>query len=73
MQQVDEWFDTLIQRGDLEEDEAYWRRVKNSMKAKLIESYRSGKAAALESQLSVGVRVVFLMARFLFPARTQAI
>jgi hypothetical protein len=46
MEQIDQWFDVLIIRGDLEEEADYWHRIRNGVKSKLIESFKSGKAAA---------------------------
>jgi hypothetical protein len=41
---IDQWFDDLFKpRGD-ESDEDYRKRLLKSVKAKLIESFRSGKA-----------------------------
>jgi len=45
MAQIDEWFDALIIHGEEEGDEAYWHRIRNAVKSKLLESYRSGKLA----------------------------
>jgi hypothetical protein len=44
MKQVDVWFDELVKRTDGEDDAAYLKRLRNGIKAKLIESYRSGLA-----------------------------
>jgi hypothetical protein len=46
METVDKWFDELMQRGDQEDDAAFFKRVRNGVKAKLIESYRNGKRVA---------------------------
>jgi len=46
MQEIDRWFDELMQQGDQERDEDYLTRVRKGVKAKLIESYRNGKRAA---------------------------
>lgn len=46
MQEVDKWFDGLMLRANNETDEAYWKRTRNGVKAKLLESYKNGKAAA---------------------------
>lgn len=47
MKVIDEWFEQTIRRGDLEtDDEAYYHRIKNAIKTKLLDSYRAGKAAA---------------------------
>jgi hypothetical protein len=43
MQEVEEWFNNLIVRGDLESDVDYWERLKKSFKSKLVESFRNGK------------------------------
>lgn len=46
MQQIDEWFDCVIRRGDQEDnEETYYHRIRNAIKSKLIESYRAGKQA----------------------------
>ena len=45
MQTVDVWFDELVKRGEGEDDTAYWKRVRNGIKSKLIESFRNGKNA----------------------------
>jgi hypothetical protein len=44
MQEVDLWFDVTFNRLAGESDDMYWKRVRNSVKSKLIESFRSGKA-----------------------------
>lgn len=47
MKQIDEWFDQTIRRGDQENsDDEYYHRIRNAIKSKLIESFKSGKAAA---------------------------
>jgi len=46
MQEIDRWFDELVQHGDQESDAEYLKRVRTGVKAKLIESYRNGKRAA---------------------------
>lgn len=46
METIDKWFDELMQRGDQEDDAVYLKRVRNGVKAKLIESYRNGKRVA---------------------------
>ena len=45
MASIDAWYDGLVVRGELESDEDYRKRVLNGIKAKLVESYRNGKAA----------------------------
>ncbi len=45
MQQVDEWFDKVIVREAGEADGAYWKRIRNAVKGRLIESFRNGKEA----------------------------
>jgi len=45
MASIDAWYDGLVVRGKLESDEDYRKRVLNGIKAKLVESYRNGKAA----------------------------
>ncbi len=44
MATIDVWFEDLFKRGDKEADIEYWKRVRNGIKAKLVESFRSGKA-----------------------------
>jgi hypothetical protein len=43
MQDVEAWFDSIIQRGEQEDDTQYSKRVLNAIKKKLVESYRSGQ------------------------------
>jgi hypothetical protein len=43
MEAIDSWFDELFKRGEKEVDCDYWKRVRNGVKAKLIESFRNGK------------------------------
>ena len=43
MQEVDAWFDALFKRGQTETDLEYWKRCRNGVKAKLVESLRNGK------------------------------
>jgi hypothetical protein len=45
MASIDVWYDGLVVRGKLESDEDYRKRVLNGIKAKLVDSYRNGKAA----------------------------
>ena len=45
MQEVDAWFDGLMKRGESEDEAAYWKRFRNGVKSKLIESYKNGKKA----------------------------
>jgi hypothetical protein len=45
MQEVDAWFDGLMKRGEGEDEAAYWKRFRNGVKSKLIESYENGKKA----------------------------
>jgi hypothetical protein len=45
MEELDKWFDGLIGRHKGEDDAVYWKRIRNGVKAKLIESYRNGKRA----------------------------
>jgi len=49
LRQVDAWFDELVKRGANEDDATYWKRVRNGVKGKLIESFRNGKAAVAQS------------------------
>jgi hypothetical protein len=46
METIDLWFDELVKRGDQEDEEMYWHRVRNGVKAKLLENWRNGKRAA---------------------------
>lgn len=46
MQAIDAWFDELFRRGEKEADCDYWKRTRNGVKAKLIESFRNGKRQA---------------------------
>jgi hypothetical protein len=43
MQEVDAWFDKLFKRSDGEVAFDYWKRTRNGVKKRLIESYRSGQ------------------------------
>jgi len=43
MADVDAWFDDLFKRGEKETDVEFWKRTRNGVKAKLIESFRNGK------------------------------
>jgi len=43
MKDVEVWFDSLIRRGDQEDDAQYRKRLLNAIKSRLIESYRNGK------------------------------
>jgi hypothetical protein len=47
MEEVDQWFFTLceLRQGESFGAEAYWKRVKNVIKGRLIDSYNAGKAA----------------------------
>lgn len=45
MKQVDAWFDELTKRREDEDGEAYLKRVRNGVKAKLIESFKNGREA----------------------------
>jgi len=47
MQEIDAWFDGLIRRGD-ESDADYWHRIRNGVKAKLIESFKNGQKGGKE-------------------------
>jgi hypothetical protein len=42
MQEIDTWFDDLVKRGD-ESDDEYWRRIRNGVKSKLIENFKSAR------------------------------
>lgn len=46
MAEIDRWFGEIIQQGDQESSEDYQKRLRNGIKDRLIESYRSGKRAA---------------------------
>lgn len=50
MQTIEGWFDALIVRGDQEEEDVYWKRVRNGVKAKLMENWRSGVKAGKEGK-----------------------
>ncbi|MGD0796086.1 MAG: CHC2 zinc finger domain-containing protein [Acidobacteriaceae bacterium] len=43
MQEIDAWFDILFRRGQEETDLEYWKRCRNEVKSKLVESFRNGK------------------------------
>lgn len=43
MQGIDTWFDELFKRREKEVDVDYWKRIRNGVKTKLIESFRNGK------------------------------
>jgi hypothetical protein len=42
MQEVDTWFDDLFRPAEKETDVDYWKRVRNGVKGKLVESFRNG-------------------------------
>jgi DNA primase len=44
MASIDQWFDELIKPRGEESEEAYWLRLRKSVKQKLVESFRAGKA-----------------------------
>jgi hypothetical protein len=46
MADVDAWFDELFNRRGDEPDADFWKRTRNGVKAKLIESFRNGKRQA---------------------------
>jgi hypothetical protein len=46
MQGIDAWFDELFKHREKEVDVDYWKRTRNGVKAKLIESFRNGKRQA---------------------------
>lgn len=46
MSEVDAWFDELVTRGQGETDDAFWKRVRNGVKARLIDSYKNGQRVA---------------------------
>jgi CHC2-type zinc finger protein len=46
MQEVDVWFAEVINRGELEEEEAYLKRIKNAFKGLLIRSFKNGQRVA---------------------------
>lgn len=50
MQTIDAWFDALIVRGDQEDEDVYWKRVRNGIKAKLMENWRNGVKAGKEGK-----------------------
>jgi DNA primase len=43
MEAIDTWFNELFKRGPKETDVEYWKRTRNGVKAKLVESFRNGK------------------------------
>lgn len=43
MAAIDDWFDGLFKRGEKETDLEYWKRTRNGVKSKLVESFRNGK------------------------------
>jgi hypothetical protein len=43
MQEIDAWFDVLFRRRQEETDLEYWKRCRNGVKSKLVESFRNGK------------------------------
>ena len=47
MAEVDAWFDALFKRGERETDLEYWKRTRNGVKTRLVDSYRAGKKAAV--------------------------
>jgi hypothetical protein len=46
MEGIDAWFDEVFKRREKEADVDYWKRARNGVKAKLIESFRNGKRQA---------------------------
>lgn len=50
MQDVDAWFDALFARRADEDDESFLKRVRNGVKARLIQSFRNGKKVAMGLQ-----------------------
>jgi hypothetical protein len=46
MQGIDAWFNELFKHREREVDVEYWKRTRNGVKAKLIESFRNGKRQA---------------------------
>jgi hypothetical protein len=46
MADVDAWFDELFKRRNNEPDVDFWKRTRNGVKARLIESFRNGKRQA---------------------------
>jgi hypothetical protein len=46
MQGIDAWFDELFKHREKEVDVDYWKRTRNGVKSKLIESFRNGKRQA---------------------------
>jgi hypothetical protein len=46
MADVDAWFDEVFKRRDNEPDVDFWKRTRNGVKARLIESFRNGKRQA---------------------------
>jgi hypothetical protein len=49
MKEIDQWFYKLfeLQQGESFGAESYWKRVKNGVKSKLIESYDNGRKATI--------------------------
>ena len=43
MQEIDEWFNELFGLTPEKAGEEYWKKARNAVKSKLIESYKSGK------------------------------
>jgi hypothetical protein len=50
MEGIDGWFDKLFELTDDMKTDEFWKRVRNGVKSKLIESYKNGKAAATVSR-----------------------
>jgi hypothetical protein len=51
MQTIDDWFDALVVRGDQEiDDAAYWKRIKNAFKSRLIQNWKDGVKAGKEGK-----------------------
>jgi hypothetical protein len=46
MQDVDAWFEQLVAPREGEEDDVYWKRIRNGVKSRLIESFKNGKRQA---------------------------
>jgi len=45
MKEVDVWFDELTERRNEERNADFWKRVRNGVKSRLLESYKNGRVS----------------------------
>ena len=51
MQEIEVWFDSIIQRGEQENDVGYWARILKAVKSRLHESYKAGQRSKVASSI----------------------